>query len=204
MKKYVILVLAGIMAINISACGTGNNGSSEAYVESTAVATTQTVKAPETTLELLNKVWGSYSDDEKFPVAGGDMSEENNNMEGPGKYNTDDAEAIETNFGVPVALVPKIDEASSMMHMMNANTFTCGAFKVKDEKDATEIMSETYDKLVARQWICGSPDRLYIYTYEKYVVVVFGEKELVEVFNNRMLNCYPDAGIGGEVTFGIE
>ena len=108
MKKLSVTLLTALLAFTLAACtgnnnDTQNNGTSEPNQSEQPVQTTEVSGAPEQTddqnqgqtenkdaLGMLNDIWASYTDDEKFPAAGGDMSEENMNMEGPGKYSVED------------------------------------------------------------------------------------------------------------------
>lgn len=64
MKKTIAAVLAIIFALGMVGCAANGNGQG-------------TAEAAGNPLDVLNKVWDSYTDDEKFPAAGGDMSEAN-------------------------------------------------------------------------------------------------------------------------------
>lgn len=179
MKKLLFIFLAALLTLSLTACGEKNESSGQPAVGSS--------------LELLTTVWGSYSDDEKFPAAGGDMSGENMNMDGPGKFSTDDAAALDTTLGLPEAAADKIDEAASLVHMMNANTFTCGVFHLKDTGDAAGVAAALKDNLMQRQWMCGFPDKLVIVQTDGYVVSIFGENEIVNTFRDKLAQAYPAA-----------
>lgn len=202
MKKSIVIILAGIMMLSAVACSSNNNSdtsSSNNNSSSTSVSdNTSDSKTAESPLELLNTVWSSFSDDEKFPVAGGDLSEENNNMEGPGKYSLDDAESVESVLGLPKDCIDKVSDSASLVHLMNANTFTCSAFRVKDSKDVDDVANAIRDNLLKRQWICGMPDKLVIFTDGQDIVSVFGEKDLVDDFKGKMTASFSSAKIASE------
>ena len=61
------------------------------------------------------------------------------------------------------------------MHMMNANTFTCGALRVKNGDDAAKLAEDLRDAIQNKQWMCGFPDKLVIATLGNYVVSVYGD-----------------------------
>ena len=52
----------------------------------------------------------------------------------PGNFSMDDADLLDSSLGFPAAEAGKIDGAASLVHMMNLNTFTCGAFHVKRQR----------------------------------------------------------------------
>lgn len=200
MKKSFILLITCIMAVSMTGCG-GESSSSKSENETSASSSSVEISSQnlaDTPLDILNTVWDSYSDDEKFPAAGGDFSESNNNMDGPGVYGIEDAEGIESLFGLPAASVGKLESAASLMHMMNANTFTCGAFRVKEGEDVSVIASEIKDTLMDREWLCGFPDKLIIFTGGNDAVVCFGNAEITDTFKAKFTAAFPDAKIAFE------
>ena len=188
MKKLLALLLAAVTALNLAACSKTNE-SNPNQVDPVKIADS---------LELLNTVWTSYADDEKFSAAGGDMSEENMTMDSPGNYSLDDADAIDAALGLPASSLEKIDNAASLVHMMNANTFTCGAFRVKDQNDISALASEIKDNIMARQWMCGFPDKLVIVSVDSYIVSFFGNEELIDQFKDKLTDVYPTASVISE------
>ena len=119
---------------------------------------------------LLTAVWDAHSDDEKFPAAGGDYEN-------------------------PVEDAGKIDGAASLSHMMNANTFTCGAFHVTSKDDVETVASDLRNAIQSKQWMCGFPDKLVIFTYDQYVVSLYGDEELVNTFRDKFTATYSDSTI---------
>ena len=119
---------------------------------------------------LLTAVWDAHSDDEKFPAAGGDYEN-------------------------PVEDAGKLDGAASLSHMMNANTFTCGAFHVTSKDDVETVASDLRDAIQSKQWMCGFPDKLVIFTYDQYVVSLYGDEELVNTFRDKFTATYSDSTI---------
>lgn len=202
MKKNLSIILIPLLALSLAACG-GNEGNVNNSSDNQSVSDAEeSDNEPDeeqvsisSALELLTTVWGSYTDDEKFPVAGGDMSEENMTTDTPGKFGIDDAGLLDTNLGFPAASVETIDDAASMVHMMNANTFTCGAFHIKNEDDDDDLTAAIKDNIMKRQWLCGFPDKLVIVKISDYVVSFFGEKELVDTFKTKLTDSYASAEI---------
>ena len=66
MKKFLTLLLAAAMTLSLAACGSKNDGNANGGDSQPADA-----------LALLNTVWSSYADDDKFAVVGGDYDEAN-------------------------------------------------------------------------------------------------------------------------------
>ncbi|MBQ7091818.1 MAG: bacteriocin transport accessory protein, partial [Clostridia bacterium] len=141
-------------------------------------------------LELMNNIWAQYADDEKFAAAGGDASEENMTMDGPGKFGVEDKEMLDVMLALPASAGEKIDDAASLMHMMNANTFTSGAYHAASADDVSAIVDEIVNNIGGRQWMCGFPEELLVMTVGEYVISAFGAKDLLDVFEANTLKAY--------------
>lgn len=187
MKRLLTVLLTAVLAVSLLACGSGKtengNGSTSAISDS---------------LELLNKVWGSYSDSEKFPVAGGDLSEANNKMDAPGKYDISDADAIDNSLGFPAADIAKIDNAASLMHMLNSNSFTCGVYHVKSADDVSAVAGDIKTNVMGRRWMCGFPDKLVVMSVDDYVVSFYGLNDFVDTFKTKVTGAYSQAKVISE------
>lgn len=178
MKKIISLVLVAIMALALAACG--SDATSGATVD-VADATT-----------LLTNIWADYADDEKFPAAGGDLN--NTMMENPGKFAVDAEEGMDFMLAVPDSAVSMVDDAASLVHMMNQNTFTCGAFHLADASNKQAFADAVKENLAARQWLCGQPDLYKIYAVgDSYIVSVFGASDLLATFDAKLTAEYGDA-----------
>ena len=81
-------------------------------------------------LTILNAIWNTYSDEEKFPAAGGDSEHAVDGA--PGSFDVSNADSLSYQLTFPADDASLIDSAASLVHMMNLNTFTCGAFHVAD------------------------------------------------------------------------
>ncbi|MBQ6877995.1 MAG: hypothetical protein IJO22_06305 [Oscillospiraceae bacterium] len=178
MKKILAFVLAAVMMLSFAACGSnepaeGENGGAEVTVGSA--------------LEIIEKVWAEFGEDEKFFAMGGDYD---NMVDGaPGTVTNAD-------FMTSTLLVPagtEVIEAASLVHGMNLNSFTCGAFKVADAKAFAETMHEA---IASNQWMCGFPDKMVIATFgSEYVLVSFGINDAMNPFEEKLTAVYPEAEI---------
>lgn len=217
MKKLVLILVAAMLALSLAACGendkpavsnpSNNQSTSNTSKPAESSNPTESSKpdqepsdepnkdqaSAKSALELLTKVWSSYKDDDKFPAAGGDMSEENMTMDAPGKFGLSDTAALDTTLGFPASSAEKIDDAASLVHMMNANTFTCGAFHVKDAGTSADVSAAIKANIMERQWICGFPDKLVIVKIDDYIVAFFGENEIVDTFKTNLTAAYTSA-----------
>lgn len=192
MKKIIAIILAALMMLAVTACGADKTDSAD----TSSADVTENVQADiASPLELLNKVWESYADEEKFPVAGGDMTEANMNMEGPGVYGLEDAEGFTATTHFPAESISKIDSAATLMHMMNANTFTGAAYHVINASDMEALATEVKDSIMNTQWMCGFPEKLVIVTVSDYMVSYFGNGDIVDTFTLKLTAAYPEATV---------
>ncbi len=138
-----------------AACG----GSAQNAGDSTEGNTAQTENIG-SALELLTTVWDSYAEDERFPAADGDYEETNSVMDAPGSFGLADTANADSMLGLPESAASQIDDAASLMHMMNANTFTCGSFHVTSADDVPAVADALQQNIMQRQWMCGFPEKL--------------------------------------------
>ena len=93
----------------------------------------------------------------------------------------------------PSADVSLIDGAASLVHMMNLNTFTCGAFHVSDAGNVSTVADDIRSAVQGKQWMCGFPDKLVIFTSGQYVVSVYGNESLVNTFRDKFVAAHSGA-----------
>lgn len=144
-------------------------------------------------LAILATVWDSYGENDRFAAFGGDLTDENLTMDAPGVYTLADPEAMDSALGFPAAYADKIDDAASLMNMLNANTFTCGAYHLTDQADTDDTVSALKDNILARQWLCGFPEKLVIVTVDDFIISVFGHNEPIDTFIEKLEQAYPSA-----------
>ena len=83
-----------------------------------------------------------------------------------------------------------------MIHMMNANTFTCGVVHLVDGADATTFGNTMRDAIQNNQWMCGFPETLTIAVIEdSYVLIAFGINDAMTPFMNHFGEAYPDVQV---------
>ena len=185
MKKILALLLAAVMVLSLAAC---TDKGSEGGATSPSGAQTNQHKSA---LEILEKVWSKYSADEKFPATGGSEKQMKEDM--PGKFDVSDAEALDFELGFPKANASEIDDAASLMHMLNQNNFSCGVYHVKDSGNVEALAGKIKENILARQWLCGFPEKLVILTVGDYIVSVFGAGELTDTFIAKLSAEYSSA-----------
>lgn len=180
MKKILAFVLAMIMMLSLAACG---NTATEEPSEGEAEVTVGSA------LEILETVWGQFGEDEKFFTMGGDYDNMVDNAPGA----VTNADFISGVLLVPADSASEIVETASLVHAMNLNTFTCGAFKVADAAAFAETMHEA---IASAQWMCGFPDKMVIATIGgEYVVAAFGLNDAMNPFEEKFVAAYPAAEI---------
>lgn len=184
MKKFFAILLAAAMLLSFAAC-MGDKTDNE--------TTAPEAKGPETALALLEEVWKTYGEEEKFAAAGGDGTEENSRSDAPGNFGISDAETLDSMLGFPQDSVDMIDNAASLMHMMNQNTFTCGAYHLKNSSDIDALAAKLKDNILARRWMCGFPEKLVIVAVGDYVLSYFGNGETVDLFTAKLTSAFAEA-----------
>lgn len=203
MKAILCALLAALLCTGLLACAktpekdtqnsdSGSGSASGAQSESDAVA------MPQSAVALLEKVWASYGENEKFEAVGGDMSEANMKEDAPGVFSTEDTDALDQTLGYPASAVSYIDGAASLVHMLNANTFTCGAFHLKSVDNSAAAAKAVRENLAQRHWMCGFPEKLVQIQCGEYLVCFFGDGELCDTFRAKLEAAYPDVAFLSE------
>ena len=142
-------------------------------------------------LSLLTSVWSTYSEDDKFPAAGGDA--EHSVDDAPGSFDVSNADNLTYQLTFPSADVSLIDGAASLVHMMNLNTFTCGAFHVSDAGNVSTVAADIRSAVQGKQWMCGFPDKLIVVSVDNYLISCFGTEDLVNTFRDKLQAAYSGA-----------
>ncbi|MDE6203878.1 MAG: hypothetical protein K2G19_10425 [Lachnospiraceae bacterium] len=186
MKKLAMLLMAAVMAFTLSGCGgrqegaeTGKEGVESQYADA---------------LEVLTGVVEVYGENDLFAMYGGDQ--ENAVMDAPGKFDISKTEELENVLGLPKAQVSDIEDAASMVHMMNANTFTGAVYRLKEGTDMDAFADSVKSGILGKQWICGQPDTLVIINVDgRYVITAYGEAGIMEIFKNNALTALEGAQV---------
>lgn len=185
MKKIITLFLAAVMIFTLSGCGSRKDTPEESQDDGSAYAES---------LDVLSEIMKVYAEDDLFSIYGGDQ--ENAVMDAPGKFDISKTEELEMTLGLPEELSAEIDDAASMVHMMNANTFTGAVYHLKDGTDINTFADSVKSNIMAKQWICGQPDTLIIIDAGgNYVLTAYGNAELIEVFKNNALSALDGAQV---------
>ena len=186
MKKILAMILAAMMLLSLVACGNdaeteiGTNNETKVETEVETEATPAPELSYKSALELLNQILNGYNagatEETMLYVAGGNINNfETTNMEGPAKFVALADEDYDQNLGYPAADASKIDDAASMFNMMNVNMFNCYTVHFANSGDVDSMVEAIKANILARQWICGAPEKLVIVKVPgDYLVVVWG------------------------------
>ena len=186
MKKVIMFLMTVMMMVCLTACSGSENVKEPSSTETVGE---DALEDDTTAVDILNDVWTTYGDEEKFFAMGGDMNNPVDNA--AGDFGLEDVEALGATLYVPADAVEMIDEAASLMHAMNANTFTGASYHLKDVKDADAFVTALKENILNTQWMCGFPDELVIYSVkDAYVVSAFGNAEIMEVFKGKIATVY--------------
>ena len=183
MKKIISLILVGVMMLALVACG-----------ENKPAETTAAAPAVESSLAVLEEIWAKYGEDEKFFVIGGNME---NPVDGaPGNYDMAYAENLTWNLLVPEDQLANIDQAATMIHAMNANTFTSGVVHLTAGTDAAAFAQIMRDAIQGNMWMCGFPETLTVAVIGgEYVLIAFGVNDAMNPFMAHFAEAFPSANI---------
>ena len=169
MKKWIAMLLAVMTAVSLTACAAKNGGQ-------------ETASDIPDALTILDTVWASYS-------------EENMTDGKPGKVSLEKPSEIEYLLTLPASVIEEADDAASLFHMMNGNTFTCGVLHLKDAGQLDAAAGEVKTYVMNTQWMCGFPDKLVVASLDGYLISVFGAEDLVDTFRDKLQTAYPGTQI---------
>ena len=193
MKKLIALTLALLMlTMSFVACDNGNaettteptDNQTEAPAgdQTTEEVTEAPVELPyKSAIELLTMIYEGYNaaqatDDTKLWVGGGNnFNPDTLNYEGPGAFIALADTDYNENLGIPAAQVASIESAASMFNLMNTNVFNSYTVQFKAGTDVDAAINAIKENILARQWICGAPEKLVIVKCPgDYILVVWG------------------------------
>ena len=195
MKKYIALLLVLVTLLSLTACGKKASDTTTQDPQSADTA----MELPDDALTLLNTVWNSYGEDDRFYAMGGsyDEDEAKNNVteNAPGKYDVNN-EGITTSLMVPADNVASITDAAALMDGMLVNNFTCGAYHLKDGTDAKAFGEAMYKSITEQRFLCGAPEAILVAVLDnEYVVAAFGMKDRLDVLQTKLTAAYPGTNV---------
>ena len=130
---------------------------------------------------------------------------DNMNWEGAGSIPTDNEEALATAqayFVMSAENVAMAAEMAHLMHGMNANTFTAGAFVLKADADKEAFIASATESVKNNRWMCGTPEKFVVITVGDVIITAFGHAGVTEfsantipTFVNNVKACYENAEV---------
>lgn len=199
MKKKILFLLLMAMAVSFAGCGEkiiteGENNFTDDQQNFADDEKDSLETQAEGALLVLQRIWAAYEEEEKFVAGGGDSH--NMVMDEPGKFDMTNTAELNSTLGFPEESADSIDDAASLLHMMNANTFTSGVYHLTDKEKAEEIGAALKENILNRQWICGFPETLIILSIdEEYVLSAFGNDEQIQRFKQKTLETFDETAI---------
>lgn len=190
MKRLVAMLLCCVLAFSMTGCGNkGDDTQKDSQSEST---NTQPESQPENSenntqtggdaLSLMTTVWDNFPEDNKFACFGGNQAEDA--VQGAaGKFDVSDTDGMTYTLLIPADVQANVDDAASLIHLMNANTFTSAAVHVTNG-DAAGAADKIKDTIKNNQFMCGFPEKIAIITAGDYVMYAFGAGDLIDSFVN--------------------
>ena len=139
---------------------------------------------------VLEKIWGLYGDDDRFAVFGGSMEHAVDGM--PGALDLTNSEEIVSKYLLPEAQLANVKEAASLMHMMNGNIFTAAVITLGDGADGEALVKAWRETIHQNRWICGQPDEMLMYRMGDHILMAFGSKDAMSVFEAKTAEAFPD------------
>ena len=148
--------------------------------------------ANDSALDVLKNIWAKYGEEEMFPIMGGNP--EAGAME-PAVWANEYLENLTYTTNIPADLLASVADAATMIHMMNANTFTAAAYHLNEGVDAAAFAQSLRDGIMATQWMCGFPETLVIAVIGDVVLAAYGVNDAMTPFSGHLTEAYADAQI---------
>ena len=201
MKKILALLIATLMVFSLASCAKDdanapaagdeaqnteeNVENNEADANENEASADSEADAADGAVKVLSDVWANLAEDQKFAVGGGDA--DNMTSDAPGKYDVTLTEDMDASLGLPASEAGNVDDAASLVHMMNANMFTGAAYHLTEGTDAKAFANAFKTNLDGRQWMCGRPEALIAISFDGYVITAFGSQMNVDNFKTAAL-----------------
>ena len=190
MKKTITTLLTLTMAASLAGCG--------------SKPADEPTKSQETVIEsavdFYTEVWDAFGEDKQFAAVGGDAE---NEAEAPAKFAMTDEnkETFEYLLHVNDDLYDMLDDdAATLQHMMNTNTFSSAFAKLKDSSKAdannvTRLADDLRTTIQDKRWMCGFPDKVVVISVADYVMMAYGAEECVDDLVDACLEVAPDSTV---------
>lgn len=181
MKKMLAVLLA--MALLLFGCGVSGDKGADAPEKGEEYADA---------VSVLNEIWDNTPQEQRFSAFGG--SQDAPVADAPGAVDPADGDMLVHTLLIPEDIRENVADAASLVHMMNANTFTGAAVRLKEADPETEAEG-LRDHILKHQFMCGFPERLVIFTAGDYLVYAFGGEENITNFKTAILDHVEGANL---------
>lgn len=210
-KRFLLFLTLALLASMLTGCRMGSDPTDTTDTTGATVATQPTTQptqeptnptetepqlsgtADTSSAKLLAAIWSAYGEAERFASYGGTV--ENSVADAPGDLDMNNTEELTGKYLLPEGMLAQVDSGASLVHLMNNNIFTAAAFSLKQDAVLKDQAKALRDGLQKTQWICGQPDRLLIAEADGHLVMVFGEKSVMDTFRQKLQSAYPSAAI---------
>jgi hypothetical protein len=192
-RKGLLLLLTATMLLSCIACGSNQTGNTENNKETETEKKVEIADAN----DISTKVWDTYEIEDtdgnmyndRFALMGGHF--DSAVMDMPAKYDLTKTGDLELMYCVPQDVIPMLDDAATMVHLMRASTFTAGAYHVTDVSNVKSVVEGIKTQTLGNQWLGGFPDRHIIAVIdEQYVVAAFGDEKVIENFEQALKEVF--------------
>lgn len=147
-------------------------------------------------LDYYNQVWSVFNTSGDFPGCGGDSAHSADNAPGQFDLNEENAPQFQYLLHVNEELYDMLDQdAATLLHMMNLNTFTSAVARLKEPDRAGEF-AQGYQAIIREQhWLCGAPEQMVVIGVGDYVVMAFGHTDNITNLISACTTVTPGATV---------
>ena len=203
MKKLIALMMALAIVASFTACGgknepvdTQNTTNTTVPEESISIeeniggtlANTgdyqPQISSDSTALDLLDPIWMGLGGEHQPASYGGHFSEEYSS--GPATYDLTYADELAGVLMLPTDKMDSVEDAATVVHLLNANSMTAGVVKLKEGTDVKAFADAVADRISNNQWMCGFPEWMAVVQInDNFLFIGYG---LYDMINPMVVN----------------
>ena len=195
LKKLIALMMAFAIVASFAACGAKNeteNTPETTTMPEEGVAIDENIAGTlgntgdykpqidsnSTALELLEPIWMGLGGEHQPAAYGGHFSEEYSS--GPATYELTYADELANVLMLPADKMDSVEDAATVVHLLNANSMTAGVVKLKEGTDVKAFADAVADRITNNQWICGFPEWMSVVQInDNFLFIAYGVYDLV-------------------------
>jgi hypothetical protein len=207
MKRIVVILLCALLVGMLAGCRSNVPQETDGSIVPTDTQTPSTAPTQQSeftepmmqvgtadtgSAQILQKIWDSYGEEERFAVYGGSV--EMSVSDGPGDLDISAVEELTTRYLLPQDKLNMVTEGASLVHLMNNNIFTAVVIRLADGGQSKDFADSWRAVIRDNRWICGQPDRLLIAQPDKdHILMVFAGEDAMALFEGKLASAYPDS-----------